>query len=329
MYFSAILDENECVPEENWRNKNAEPRSKTRKRRSKYSILTPLTESFKAIIHLQNTYIQRGKPRIRTSLTCAFDSLFQAMVAFYTDDVTVRELMNNCKPTCKLSNLIKLVFDKRNPADHDLNHIYVARNKIIIEDLFNNRVQVYKNGLLSVDCNCNINYIIGKLFCENLNSFRKLKKCNICHRTHSSERIFVDFDIDKFALCDMSELNNLLFESLNRDHRQCNCGGKMAFENIVFNTIITVDLELRNNLKSCSIMKLPQDLKLFDNSFKLVGVIEFIGDPKNITSIGHYVCHARRKNLAWERYDNLVATVTKSNVRQIIQPQILFYKNED
>lgn len=267
-------------------------------------MLRPLRDPCKKLILLKNFYLlQKGKKSVRTENTCPIDAMFHAFYSLYVDYDCVRDIVNKCTEQCDFSNLIKTAHTAEN-----VKLIYEVRNNILL-DHFENRIEDFKNGHIKIDCSCDINYLFQNSLCNHFNSFKK------------AERRLLDYDLEVFDKCDLSELNKLLLDSLNQNKLV----SRSSEEQNWLSDLVMVDLQALTHMKRSSIENLPNELVLFGSAYKLVSVIEFIGDGVKKMSMGHYVTHVLRKNMRWKLFDDLASKIPDSNIKQVIQPQVLFY----
>lgn len=311
------------ISEEDWGGKNQVMKNTGRKtRRGPKSLLEPLTDPLKKVTLLQNFYLLKtGKTSVRTELTCGMDSLFHVYSGLYCDYNLIRDSIDQCGNSCEFSNLIKIGQTAKTE-----NEIYAARNKILESEIPINKIHDCKNGHFEWKCDVNINYLIEHVLCRHYNSFIRKKQCEKCKFNIVKPGVFLDFNMNAWATAEINALNEILFESLRKDKGRCNkCETKYVIKDISFSDVVMIDLQLEQEIKHYSISQLPKSLKLFECNFELAAVIEFIGDPRQVNAIGHYVSHILRKNHQWKRFDNIANSVTNSDVNRIIRPQILFY----
>lgn len=290
-------------------------------------MLNPLTQPSSAITLFKNVHVLREKrTSIKTNNTCAVDSITHIFMALYADRNGIRDILRKCSESCSFSSFVR--FSMNVNANNSM-EIYRRRNSIL-ENIFKNHITKYTNGLTVIECDCNVNLLIERILCKCFHSFQKERYCSSCGHNLEIKRFFVDFDMDLFENAEMSELKMSLLTALEEtNHRRCGCGGKIAIRNVVFNDLIIIDLQLKNSIKQSTLENLPKILELYQVNFKLFGVIEFKGNPKELDCIGHYVSHILRSHRRWETYDNLAAQVTYSNTSAIMQPQVLFYVKEN
>lgn len=280
----------EEIPEENWRGKNKSGKIELScdSRRGPKSMLLPLKEPYKKLTFLENFYTLRGKTTVRTNNTCGMDSAFYVFCALYADCSYVRDIFNKCPSSCRLSNLIKIAHTAKNS-----NEIYKTRNEILLE-VFEEKKQQFSNGLIEIDCSCSINYLLQKICCSHFYSCQTVKTCDLCNYENLNERRFLDFDLKAFEISHITQLNKLLNDELARDTRfKCKCPGSV--KRTVLNDLVIIDLQMEGDLKHLSIANLSHTLELLNDNFKLVSLIEFIGNARNVDAVGHYVCHVLRK----------------------------------
>lgn len=294
-------------------------------------MLDPTTEPSKSIVLLRNGHLSVGKSSVQSTNTCAFDSLYVIVAAMYADFEAIKNQIDLLEPNCKFSHLVTSMFNKETNIGNKHNSLLRQRNGVL-ESIFEgtNRIIKFDSGLISVQCSGNVNYIIPRALPVNLYSYIRKKECNRCSKEIVSNRCFVDINIESYEQQSMHDLNSCLIDTLLSEYSStCACDGLRNVTETEFSNFIMVDLQLKHRIRETTLNAIPKILHILGIKFTLFGCIEFIGDDKEIhdidDEIGHYVSHIFRANKRWERYDDMLSRVTKSNINANIKAQVLFY----
>lgn len=297
-------------------------------------MLNPTVEACKSVILLKNGHLSVGKTSIQTLNTCSFDSIYTMIAAIYADVEAVQNQVNEIHSDSKFSKMIISMFDGDKKLATKQNSLLKQRNEIL-KSIFDGttRISEFGNGLISVNCNANVSYMIEKALPASLYSYVRKKQCNDCGEERDSKRCFVDLNFEQFEARSIRELNSCLLDSLiSEPTTACACGGLREVKETKFSNFIMIDLQLKHRITKMSLNDIPSKLNILGIIFALFGCIEYIGDDDEITDIddntGHYVSHLFRKNQRWERYDDFKAKITRSNTNEKIKAQVLFYVQE-
>lgn len=329
--------------EENWRNENPPMKVVTKSRRAIHSMLNPTVELTRSLMILRNGHLSIAKESIHTTHTCAFDSAFTVIAAMYADCTQVKSQIDCIEPINILVKMdliepslvlmVKSMFGTQKTAGVVQNTLLRLRNQLLM-NIFEGtqRMKVF-SGLTTINCSCNVNYLIPKMLPTDLYSYVRKKECDQCEFELISKRCFVDIDFRQFQLLSIQNLNECLVDCLISDSStNCSCGGTLTASHTEFSNFIIIDLTVENVVTAITLQDIPKTLNILDIAFKLFGCIEFIGEDKvpiaynddEDEGIGHYVSHIWRSG-RWERYDDLRNKITKSKTSLKIKAQVLFY----
>lgn len=276
---------------------------------------------------MKNGSFLGGKNSTHIYNTCPFDSVYAVFTALYADREEIRIKIDQLQSKCAFSKMIASMF-----TDIKLtmkNKSLLRQRSEIVAKLFEGTShKTVLEGLTSIDCACNVNYITPKLLPHELYSLLRTRRCERCGERIESYRCYLDYDIDEFALKPMSDLNSCILASLISEKvTHCECGGDRKLDQSEFSDVIMVDLNLRCHIKTFTLGEIPQILQLLGLVYDIYACIEYIGDglPLAQAGTGHYLSHILRSNKGWECYDDTKSSVSKSNVNKKISGQTLFY----
>lgn len=304
-------------------------------RRAIQSMLNPSVQFSESIMLLKNGHLtHHRKQTIQTFNTCPFDSVFAMISAMYADHNNIKNQINELKSDSNFLSMIDEMFNGIGKIAIRYKTIFRERN-LILRLIF--RGEEYDCGLWAVDCNANVNYIIPHLLPKQMYSYYRKKKCDRCKEEITSDRCFVDINLDVFEQQPIQNLNSCLLDTLiNEESSPCSCNGTKIVVDTVFSNFIIIDLCLKQSIKLISLCDIPTELNILGITFALKGCIEYIGDDLvnsdyvgddlgNSNSIGHYISHVYRCNKQWEMYDDKKSKVLRSNTKSKIKGQVLFY----
>lgn len=284
-----------------------------------------------------------GKTPIFSYNTCAFDSMYFVVAAMYADFKSVRDQIDERREKCKFSQMVSIMFEEGKKPGWKMNALLRLRNDYL-RDTFQNtsRLNVFDNGMVSIDCSGNINTMIQAALPREHFSYTRTKICDQCGDTLVSNRCFVDTTMDQHV--PIQNLNNFLIDVLMAEKSSyCETPGCEGQRNIVetkFSNFIAIDLIVQTLIPSICLNDIPENLKILDQSFNLFAGIEYIGEdnqPDKIAdscdydeadynkAVGHYIAHARRSNNQWDTYDDMKIEAKRSNKNLKRKIQILFY----
>lgn len=286
-------------------------------------MLNPSVQVAEGIMNLRNGNLSyRGKKTIRTFNTCPFDSVFTVVAAMYADHDEIKSQINQNASKSEFLSMIQFMFSDIGKVSSK-NHALLCKRSAILCSIFSG--EEFECNLISVDCQGNSNYIIPKLLPNELYSYAREKQCDRCLVKITSNRCFVDVDIDGFDNQPIGRLNSYLLDSLiDEQPSRCECNGLKRIVGTHFSNFIMVDLTMRNAIKEFSLRDIPADINILGIKYSLKACIEFI-PPLDENGIGHYVSHVHRRNARWETYDDKKAKVLRSSITKQMQGQVLFY----
>lgn len=326
------------LDEEDWRNKNSQ-NTTSRQRRSKYSLLNRNIQISKSIPKLANGHRKKYNKNftLTTSNTCSFDSIFQIFAAAYIDYESMKTIIDSAENS-DFCSMIVGAFSTKRKQQVIVNELNVKRDGIL-QKIFAEKIVRTRNGLVSIDCNCSITYIIEHVIPVQLNSYARKKTCEMCGLVRVSDRTFVDINIDLFAERNVKirDLNEHINKELISEEMISVCSNQFCEQlfqiQTTFSNVIMIDIQVRNraNNKRFSINETPEELDLCGNKFRILALIEFIKDEDCLLIeggevVGHYIPHIKRSNTLWEKYDDVSNKVEDSNIKRRMEVHILFYK---
>lgn len=298
-------------------------------------MLNPSVENCKSVILLKNGHLSVGKNSIQTFNTCPFDSLYVMVASLYADFISVKSQVDQLGANCDFSKMIITMFDDEKKPGIKQNSLLKQRN-LILKRIFLGTIRIteFGNGLSSIDCSANINYMIPRALPIDLYSYVRKRKCDRCNTEVVSNRCFIDINIEQFEQQSIQNLNSCLLDSLMAERSSnCECGGSKKLTDTTFSNFIMIDLYLKTRIAEISLVEIPKTLNFLGIDFAIHGCIEYIGDDENTDtledSIGHYVSHIYRRNNQWQRYDDKKSKITNSDTTSKIKGQVLFYVKKD
>lgn len=313
------------LDEENWKGKNPPARAVTTTRRAITSMLNPIVDECAGLMLLKNGGLAPGKPPIHTMNTCGIDSFYFAIAALYADFKVIKEQIDEHKSNLFCDMISSMFVDEAKALK--ANHL-LRKRALLLRKLYEgtDHVSRYENGLISIDCETNVFYIIPKLLPEYLYSYSRESRCDRCKKSTSSNRCFVDIDMNMLEQQTIKGLNNCILDTLINEHKECKCGGTKTFVTNFSNAIL-IDVSLKEEIPKMRLDEIPKRLNILGLVFELVACIQYIGDAKP-ESLGHYVAHIFRRNNRWQLYDDSKAHILKSNTRIEMKVQLLIYVKE-
>lgn len=190
------------LDEENWRGKNRKIKTVARSRRAIQSMLNPMANLCHSIMLLRNGYFSTfGQYSIQTINTCSFDSFYTIVAAMYTDYTEVKKQIDDYKQHNKFSEMVSEMFNNTGSLQVKQNKLLKLRNLVLL-DALQNITESFQlnNGLVSIDCANNCNYIIPKLLPAEMYSYIRKKRCFQCNRYSESNRCFEDIEYIQFRI---------------------------------------------------------------------------------------------------------------------------------
>lgn len=199
--------------EEDWRGKNPRPRKIVRSRRAIHSILDPSVEAYRKTILLRNGSYLSGKNPIHTYNTCPFDSVYAVFAALYADREDIRTKIDHLQSNCAFSKMVASMFSGESKLATKHKSLVQQRSEILSTLFEGSQQKTLFDGLTSIDCACNVNYLTPKLLPTTLYSLLRIRKCDKCEQSVESYRCYLDIDIFNFETKPMSELNSSILDS--------------------------------------------------------------------------------------------------------------------
>lgn len=131
--------------------------------------------------------------------TCCFDSVFQVSAALYIDYGFFKLQIDSIEDS-EFCNMIKCACAENRKSLTDLDDLNCMRDNIMENVIANdhNTIRTDK-GLISIDCNSNVDYIVEHVWPRSLFSYTRRKWCEICKNTIVSNRCFIDLNLREFA----------------------------------------------------------------------------------------------------------------------------------
>lgn len=331
------------LAEEGWRGKNSPPNSQSgQNRRSKHSILNTAVQRTIKVPLMRNGSRQFYNKNCTVLLTetCSFDVVFQIFAAFSIDYSFMKNYVKNNQYS-DFCSMITSAFESGSDAQI-MNKLLKKRDSIMTH-IHASKIGKSQSGLISINCKSNVSYIMEHVFPSNLVTYRRTKKCGTCMHSIINDRVFIDINIDTFADknisidCLSDHINNeLLFEGKKSKCIIKSCNGVLGSKTKL-SRLVMIDLQLRypETNKKFSINEAPSELKILDNNYKLVAMIEYISGSDvycdkmaNIdeqSDGSHYIAYIRRFNNQWEKYDDTLKTIESPDCDRQAEIHILFY----
>lgn len=294
--------------------------------RCKSSILDPLKRSCQLIPLLKNGHsTTKGKKRIVTSNTCAFDSYFHYLATAYVDFPLLKEKIEFAADSDPLCQLIIALFEAKP------NVLYNQRNEVL---------GTYFNGepvnpkLLRIDCETTPHVIFQKMCEENdfLNSYETIYNCKNCDLLVM--KIFsryVTINSINFDIKNVQE--HIIQPKISTKLIPCcdECS-EIAFGEIRTGEFIVIEADyIPSNQRSlskystASIEEISQEVRFHNIKFALCGVIMF----RKLGEQGHFYLCVKRPNNEWQMYDDIAAkaqVIRSDGLKTQNEVAVLIYK---
>lgn len=261
-----------------------------------------------------------------------------SVAAAYTDNEAVKRQIDELTPNHRFPKMVRSMFDNADRPVRKQSSLLRQRNDILLS-IFKNSQEAtqFDNGLYTIDCNANVNYLIPLLLPTELYSYSRKKECDQCGVEAVSNRCFVDIDMDQYDRQSIQNLNSCLLDTLLLEKSsKCSCNGTRKFTELKFSSFIVIDLHLKNSIKEIALQDIPETLAILDVKFSVTACLEYISavndddcDVAKDCKVGHYVAHIYRRNNQWEKYDDTKSKITASKMNVKIQGQVLLYAKTD
>lgn len=284
---------------ENWRGKGNVKKSLQKLRIPKMPILL-------------NGSIMKTNDNIFPSNTCAFDSLSQAIAVMFVEKYKVSYKIDNTDN--HYFRFIRTLINNSNES------IYKLRNEILLQHFKTDTLGINRY----ISCECNISYIVENVLLDQLYSSTVIKSCtnNECLANSQRKVGFLPLDlniIEQKGLCALNESAKTMLVDNIATCTQKECNG---IKTLLYSLSNIIFFEL-SHYKTYNIHKILTTLKLNNNYYQLVAVIDFLPPSLGTETIGHYKRHCTRIPGKWECYDDLKTKITKSQTLMI--PNCLVY----
>lgn len=212
----------------------------------------------------------------------------------------------------------------------DLNCLYRDRDTIL-KSLYKNAT-TFKNGLVTVDCFSDVNFVLERALPLAFFSYTRTKTCSVCAETSISNRVFIDVNLNLLSERSIQNLQGCIQTELNEEARltkkvsKCGkCGESMEITSKNYQNTILIDTKTSLQLSTgqsirippCKLNDIPEILCIQDQSFTFVACVEL--------RHGHYLCHIRRSNNVFYTYNDLNEKATKTTSSQKLHISTLFY----
>lgn len=115
---------------------------------------------------------------MHTYNTCSLDSLFQIYVALYAAYESIKNQIEEIENS-DFCDMIRSAFNTNGRAITNLKDLYEKRDNMM-QILYNENLVSTGQGLVSIDCNSNIDYTIEHVLPKELFSYIRKKTCNRC-----------------------------------------------------------------------------------------------------------------------------------------------------
>lgn len=196
-------------------------------RRSKQCMLNTTAEAYRNVLLLRNGFVSKEKgTSIQSYNTCPFDSVFNVMAALYIDFEEVRASFDESNCEFTRIRIQQYAFNNTQTVAIKQNALLRQRNQIL-QNIFQgtDKISKFENGLISIDCNANVNYLLPKVLPVDLYSYSRESSCGQCAKVTSSHRCFVDINMELLEQKGVQNLNSCLLETLISEvPSTCSCG---------------------------------------------------------------------------------------------------------
>lgn len=306
-------------PEENWKNLNKDAPSQSvltlrktfpQSKRSKRPILNPQNVTVSMDIPIfSNGFTGAG---LQTKNTCAFDCLFSMFACIYSDYSKYQASVdaNQSSDLCK--------FIKNVMAQKKINRSnYVDRNKI----LFGLAGQTEKmTKLTALDCWTGFGELFAQV-CRKNDFFASSIISRTCHSCEAASKLIRSLLPISYNGLDLKNLQSNIIHSEMEEYKCTECK-KICDVEHHFNSILALEVEGVSKLTAkieYRVVDLTGQINVNGSIWNLFGVIEHIGN--------HFICHVKRKNDAWQTYDDMSTKVTELDTSKKMKVFMLFYMN--
>ncbi|XP_036326593.1 uncharacterized protein LOC118739408 isoform X1 [Rhagoletis pomonella] len=280
---------------ENWRGEGIEKVSKPGKYlgRNKSAVKDSLTfETFKKIPILKNgssmglEFTKIGNSKITVSNTCAFDSLFQILLAAAVDNAHIKDYIKDKRQDNLLFNVIDYTMGSLKITPKT----YVMRAEAIMSTI---PIIKKSNTMQYIDAATNIATLYENLFARQPTLIKQSECCG-----ENVEKI-VPFLTDELLL-DSNFEDLALQRIIEVDPRICPaCRNRKTEQWKLLHIDRVIAFEPAQISGPVQLDKIPKCLRAGEETFKLVGCVGFKGlnntGSRCSTSLGHYIGIAFRR----------------------------------
>lgn len=302
----------EPVLYEQWRGWHADDKkAKIRKpaKRTKHSILNVECGGCVAIPILPNggtSSKSKSRPKIISTQTCAFDSIYEFMIGAYMDSQAIAQKIDGGHSL--YAQFLKLsVFDRAKERN-----IMRARNELLLKYHPENVTEI--EGCKHVDCKSHLTEVYRKIQadCSSMTSVTENRVCLSCDETDTKDLPFIPFNLSKFEVQNIMSSLSLYYD----DTETCGgCGHKLQLTRSPKDILAFETFGLASSIKLGDIMK---NIAVDGQSYIVYAVIEFKKTNE------HFVCHLFRNNI-WHCYDDLKPNKEYNSTKKGIDAYIIIF----
>lgn len=306
-------------PEENWKNLNKDAPSQSvltlqktspQSKRSKRSILNPQNVTVSMDIPIfSNGFTDAG---LQTKNTCAFDCLFSTFACIYSD-YSKYQLAVDADQSSELCTFIKKVM-----AQKKITRInYVERNKMLF-GLAGQTTKVTK--LTTLDCETGFGTLFAQV-CRKNDFFASSIISRACHSCEAASKLVLPLLPISYNGLDLKNLQSHIIHPEVEEYKCAECK-KICDVEHHFNPILAFEVEGVSKVTAkieYRVVDLTGQINVYGSIWNLCGVIEHIGK--------HFICHVKRRNNAWQTYNDLSAKVTELETSKKMKVFMIFYIN--
>lgn len=175
-----------------------------------------------------------------------------------------------------------------------------------------------KNGILEVDCNCNVHNIVTKLLLAVLPSVQVIRKCDC----EESNLPYIPVNFNTLHAQGLKQIRSSI---VYQNSKRSKCTGCNRFTNVEYQVnphILFIDVQtFQENPKKVPLKSIEKQLSFSTTNYYLKAVIEFI--PSTFGPVGHYVANVARYD-RWYCYDDVRKTPSDTSDSSVF-PHLLIY----
>ncbi|XP_050065364.1 uncharacterized protein LOC126554327 [Aphis gossypii] len=183
------------------------------------------------------------------------------------------------------------------------------------------------SGVQCYDAQCNIQNLIKQL---EIISGKKIINCDRCGSVKNENINFLTPNMKTIAKKGFTKetLETEINKCISRRQELCNscCNYIDTIYEVESHIFIDVDLLGYYGDVNCKIASIPTTIMINKNWFKLLGIVNFVGNSvlEVHRTLGHYTAYIKRSNY-WELHDDLKKKTMRVSLQQVINPHILIY----